>query len=204
MFDVTGETYPTEFTIAYTSVSNGSKTITVTSNDVYNYFTLIDDTITGDLTITITKWSAPYTYARIGMILFGKMYEINNDNRDADNTLEHEKFLAPMTTELSYNKASFTMINIAGDFNVLNPAGMWKQLSPMQPVEIEYRQWLGNTYESFETDWLYTTDEFTADSTGLKINATDMLSSINSTNSIYEDDLSVLNVFRERDYHEIS
>lgn len=85
------------------------------------------------LEITLTGSNAPYRYLRLVNLDYGSKLIFNAKKISNAKLLEE---IDPISSELSINEISFTLLDTDKDFNILNPQGKYKQLQKKQKVVV--------------------------------------------------------------------
>ncbi len=154
VFDSIGGNYATEFDVMFIS-KDDKKQITVTDCTSYEYETekiSMDNVKT--VRLAIRRWSKPHQRARLNSLLFGTKMVISNDQL-ADSGMTHDRYVDLLSVSLSHNELSFSIHNINGDYNALNPTGKWRFVEPDQKVTVEYGRQIDRSIEWLKADTLF-------------------------------------------------
>jgi hypothetical protein len=178
LFDYFGGGYATDFELHF--IKNGSATeVTYVTDCNSSQYVLenIDKTDIVSIKIVINAWSHPHQRARMGTIDFGVQMEITN-HQLSDKGVTHSRSIDLLSIELSRNEIDFNITNLEGDFNALNPTGLWRYVEPNQKVVLEYGREIDGVIEWLKADTLYLDGNATADSLGVSFYGRDKLSSL--------------------------
>jgi hypothetical protein len=88
------------------------------------------------LVITFYSMSVPYRYLKLQKINYGVLREFGPDEVIEAGILEE---INPISAELSINTLNFRLYSPDGDFNILNPQGIYTLLQQRQPLVVTER-----------------------------------------------------------------
>jgi hypothetical protein len=134
-FDPLFVEYATDFNItAFDGSNNIVFSTSVTGNTLVQYVLIQQIVGFKKLNISISKWSKPYRRARISEIDAGVVLVYENDKLVRMNSTEE---LDPLSSSLVIPEFSFTVDNKGGEFDILNPTGIYQSLQLRQRIQAE-------------------------------------------------------------------
>lgn len=157
-FDKKTNEYATDFRIEAYGASGeliAAESVTGNNNPVY-YFQRPLDNYTR-IVITIIKWVNPFRRARLVEVDFGVVQEYTGDKLISLKILEEMDLLASTAPS---NQMTFTLDNSDQYFNILNPNGVYRFITPNQEMSAQLGLLIGESKfewlpmgKFFLTDW---------------------------------------------------
>jgi hypothetical protein len=153
LFDSFGGGYPDDFKLYFTN-SNGLVEIIKVTNCTSSHYILenIDKTGIVSIKIIINSWINPHQRARMDAIKFGIQLEKGDNDLSR---IRHTKTVDLLSMSHSSNEIEFSLLNLSGEFNALNPTGLWRYVQPNQKIIVEYGQDVNGVVEWFKGDTLF-------------------------------------------------
>ena len=185
-FDPLFGEYATDFSVTAFDPSNNIVFYQNVTGNTNTQFVIMDQIVGFDkLTVSISKWSHPYRRARISEVDAGVVLVYTDDELIRMNMTEEMDIISGT---LVIPEFEFTVNNIDGEFDILNPSGIYQSLQLRQRIQAELglvltdrTEWvpLGVYYLS---EWKSDTGSLTATFTGRsKIDLLDVASYENTT-----------------------
>jgi|AKZA01.1.fsa_nt_gi hypothetical protein len=177
-FDYFGDSFPTDFELHFTNTNNQTEVLSVIDCESSEHILegLVQDDIK-TFKIVINTWNKPHQRARMGVIDFGITKVISNDELDESGVV-YSRSVDLLSAELSYNEIDFTIDNQDGEFNALNPSGLWRHVRPNQKIILEYGLEIDDRIEWLKADTLFLDGHSTANGTTATFHARDKLNTI--------------------------
>lgn len=127
--------YATDFTIsAYDSSNNQIYTTTIIGNTLTQYALQASIINFQKITVTISKWSAPYRHARVCEIDPGVVLVFEDDKLIRMHMTEE---MDTISNSVAIPEFEFTVNNMDGTFAILNPSGIYASLQQRQRIQPE-------------------------------------------------------------------
>jgi len=178
LFDYFGGSYATDFELYFVKNNNTTELTHVTDcTSKQHVIENIDKSDVIALRIVINAWSHPYQRARMGTIDFGIQMLITYPQL-SDKGVTHTRSIDLLSVELSRNEVDFNIINLDGDFNALNPTGLWRYVEPNQKVILEYGREIDGVVEWLKADTLFLDGNATTDDLGVSFYGRDRLNTL--------------------------
>lgn len=134
-FDPLFGEYATDFTITAYNASNVVVFTQSITNNTLTQYTLINQILNfRKIKIDIEKWSVPYRRARVAEIDAGVVL-VYTDEELIKMSLTEE--MDPLSSNLVIPEFSFTVDNSNGEFDILNPTGIYQSLQVRQRIQAE-------------------------------------------------------------------
>ena len=173
-----GRAYPTQIRVTYylDGVEQGQF---ISTPDSVNFIDATNHISDCDrVTFEFLSMSEPNRRLRVARLIFG--YEKKFEMGDIIST-DHTMSIDPLSSSLSYEKISMSVINYNKDYNPDNPQGTWEHFTNGQPLSVRYGVTIDGVTEWVEAGRLLLSDAPTVDGDTATFEAVDILSTLTGT-----------------------
>ena len=129
------EDYPDSLKIAWYSLSGAKIAEKQFAPDGLSYFCRFPAENFGKVVVTFLHTSKPYRYVKVKRILYGAVMEFREDTVIEASIREE---VNPVSAELSVNTLDLTLHGQNGEFDLMNPDGIYRMFQQRQPLSVRY------------------------------------------------------------------